>query len=164
MSNANRLNVATKEQDVITAGSLAVAKVLTAGQSLALVRGGSYFLNCETGAGAVALTLPNSSASVSGGVSAEIYAYADAGRAGETYLTITAPTNDITLAQHTNQTTANATSGDPAALIVKTNLSGTTLTLACDGAGASNCRVRIASVGSQGGYMVSVESTNTTSA
>ena len=164
MSNANNLNVATKQQDTITAGSLAVAKVLTAGQSYALHRGGSYFLNCETGAGAVALTLPNTFASVSGGVSAEIYAYADPGRAGSTYLTITAPTGAITLAQHTNQTTANSVSGDPAALIVKTNLSGDSLTLACDGAGAANCRVRIASVGTQGGYMVSVESTNTTSA
>ena len=167
MSFANQLNVATK-QVLNVETNLSVSKDLGTGSTYAMYRGRNYYLNCEAGAGAVALTLPASNADESGGLSADIYFYADDGNAVD-FLTITAPAGALAVVQQIQQAGANMITGNietgganSTTTFVKSNLGGGASIALSQSAGGtiSSGVVRIQSCGSGGGYTITMETSN----
>jgi len=159
MSNANDLQAQTRNQDVVTAGSLAKAQSFGKGATINVAQGEHLLLDINCASATTTINLPTASSVLHTGVVVDAYVYGDTGNPATWSLVVNAPSNI------SYQVLNNSTQAAPL-VVVSTRSTVATATLTYDqeagGVGAafaSSALLQIRSCGTVG-YTITVTSYN----
>ena len=105
MSNANDLDAQTRNQDAITAGSLAECRVRNvAGDTINVGQGEHLLLNLDMDTGTIQINLPDASSATRTGVVVDAYCFAGANATWR--LIVNAPGNGLSCRMNNNENAA----------------------------------------------------------